>query len=308
MTEQRFSLKGGRNFDLHCVLWLPESKPKAVIQVIHGMTEHMGRYADFAAFMTENSIAVAGFDLRGHGVNPGDSRCASFGEKGWQYSLEDMHCFAEHLDSTLTDVPRFMLGFSLGSFLLREYINVYNDKIAGAVIMGTGHQPGAVLSAMVALVNSQVKKAGIDGTTPLVQKLSFDTYNSKFKPNRTTADWLCADNSELDKYIADPLCRESISAGLFRDLLMAMKGTGSATAYENVDKTVPVMLISGSDDPVGDMGKGVSAVAKAMEKAGIQDKTTLLITGARHDLLHEYAGGQAQSAMTDILQWIEKRI
>ena len=161
---------------------------------------------------------------------------------------------------------------------------------------------------MVAIVNGQVKKAGIDGTTPLVQKLSFDTYNSKFKPNRTTADWLCADNSELDKYIADPLCRESISAGLFRDLLMAMKGTGSATAYENVDKTVPVMLISGSDDPVGDMGKGVSAVAKAMEKAGIQDKTTLLITGARHDLLHEYAGGQAQSAMTDILQWIEKRI
>ena len=89
---------------------------------------------------------------------------------------------------------------------------------------------------------------------------------------------------------------------------MAMKGTGSATAYENVDKTVPVMLISGSDDPVGDMGKGVSAVAKAMEKAGIQDKTTLLIAGARHDLLHEYAGGQAQSAMTYILQWIEKRI
>jgi len=308
LTEQRFSLKGCGDFDLSCVLWLPETKSRAVVQVIHGMTEHIGRYAEFAEFMTGNGIAVAGFDLRGHGVNPGDKNCAAFGENGWQNSLEDIHFFSKHLDSILADSPRFTLGFSLGSFLLREYMNIYSDNMAGAVIMGTGHQPGAMLSVLAAVVNSQIKKSGIDGTTPLVQKLSFGTYNSKFKPNRTKSDWLCADSQQLDEYIADPLCRESISAGLFRDLLLAMKRTGSGSAYKNMDKTIPVLLISGGDDPVGDMGKGVAAVSKAMDKAGFQDKTTLLIPGARHDLLHENAGGQSQAAKAAILQWINERI
>ncbi|MBR4036496.1 MAG: lysophospholipase [Oscillospiraceae bacterium] len=307
MTEHRFTIKGAQGYELHSIMWAPP-QPRAVLQIVHGMTEHMGRYEKLAQYLTDRGIAVTGFDLRGHGVTPGDSRCAAFGEKGWQNSLEDMHLFFEYTESQLPGIPHFILGFSLGSFLLREYIGIYDDTLRGAIIMGTGHQPAPVLGAIIAIVNGQVKKAGIDSSTPLVQQLSFGTYNKKFAPNRTESDWLCSDNRQLDDYIADPLCRESISAGMFRDLLSAMKRTGAKTAYDNVDKTTPVLLISGGDDPVGDMGKGVAAVEKAMEKAGMQNTTTLLIAGARHDLLHEETGGQAETARKVIADWLDKNI
>ncbi|MBQ7841452.1 MAG: alpha/beta hydrolase [Lachnospiraceae bacterium] len=105
-------------------------------------------------------------------------------------------------------------GFSLGSFLLREYLGRYDDEMAGAAILGTGYQPGAILSVMIAIVRGQIKKVGFEKTTPLVKKLSFETYNHKFQPNRTPSDWLCADEAQIDAYLTDPLCRKDISAEL----------------------------------------------------------------------------------------------
>jgi len=244
------------------------------------------------------------FDLRGHGRNPGDPICASFGEGGWESSLEDMHLFHGWLSGKFGGCPHFMLGFSLGSFLLREYLNRYDDRAAGAVILGTGYQPGAVLSVMAAVVNTQIRKAGFDASTPLVRKLSFDTYNRKFAPSRTPSDWLCADDGELDAYLADPLCRENISAGLFRELLCSMKRTGGKNAYENWKKELPVLLLSGEDDPVGDGGKGVMKVKSAMDRAGIGNVTMYLFAGARHDLLHEEASGSGDRARRILTEWM----
>ena len=246
---------------------------KAVLQITHGMTEHIGRYEAFAQYLCSMGIAVAGFDLRGHGKNPGDAEVASFGEGGWAASIEDMRLFYELLEQRLTVVPHYMLGFSLGSFLLREYLTKYPDEgeVAGAIIMGTGHQPGWLLSIMMGIVNGQIKKAGFDKTTDLVRQLSFGTYNQKFKPNRTTADWLCADETDLDKYLADPLVRKDISAGLFWELLGSMKRTGSAYEYDGWDTSIPILLISGQDDPVGDGGKGVQEISRRMKNSGMEN-------------------------------------
>ncbi len=199
-----------------------------------------------------------------------------------------------------------MLGFSLGSFLLREYLTKYpgEGEIAGAIIMGTGHQPGWLLSIMMGIVKGQIKKTGFDKTTDLVRQLSFGTYNQKFKPNRTAADWLCADEVELDKYLADPLVRKDISAGLFWELLGSMKRTGSAFAYDGWDTSLPVLLISGQDDPVGDGGRGVQALYRRMKKSGMENVTLKLFPGARHDLLHEEKNG-AESARKWIADWIK---
>ena len=201
-----------------------------------------------------------------------------------------------------------MLGFSLGSFLLREYLNRYDDSIAGAAILGTGSQPGAVLSLITAVVGTQIRKAGFDNTTPLVRKLSFDTYNQKFAPNRTSSDWLCADEAELDAYLADPLCRESISSGLFCQLLTSMKRTGRRDAYANWNRKTPVLLLSGREDPVGDFAKGTATVMKSMKKSGLQNTEMHLFPGARHDLLHENASGCADQARKFLLDWIQKNI
>ena len=301
MKTETFPFNNGA---LHGMMWIPDDEPKALLQITHGMTEHIGRYAVLGEYLAGHGILTAGFDLRGHGRNPGDVSCASFGEGGWDASLEDMHLFYGYLAERFPGLPHFMLGFSLGSFLLREYPCRYDDPIAGAAILGTGHQPAAILGIMMGVVKSQMKKAGFDGTTPLVKKLSFDTYNSKFKPARTDFDWLCADVEQLDGYISDPLCRSGISAGLFHQLLGSMKRTGWASAYDGWDKSMPVLLLSGEDDPVGDSGKGVIRVKNAMEAGGLVNLTMHLLPGARHDVLHEEVSGCAAQAREMLAIWM----
>ena len=291
---------------LSAVVWLPDDQPKAVLQIAHGMTEHMGRYEEFARSLTQAGIAVCGFDLRGHGKNGDDPEIASFGEDGWQATLEDLRRFYELIRDRFPSLPCFLMGFSLGSFLVRDYLGIYPDGVNGAVIMGTGHQPGWVMAMMKAIIKGEFKKAGFDGTTPLVKQLSFETYNQKFKPNRTESDWLCADQDELDAYIGDPLCRRYISAGLFWQLLDAMKRTGKNSAAATWKKSMPVLLLSGANDPVGNDGKGVKAVYRQLEKSGMTDVTMKLFPTARHDLLHEKSSNAAENAMQTILCWIEK--
>ena len=302
MKAKLFDFTGHKGTVLPGYIWLPDGEVKAVLQIAHGMTEHMGRYEAFAEYLCSMGIAVAGFDLRGHGKNTGDKEVASFGEDGWTASIEDMHLFLELLEQRYPSASHYMLGFSLGSFLLREYLNQYSDGVAGAIIMGTGHQPGWLLSIMMGIVKGQIKKAGFDKTTDLVRQLSFGTYNQKFKPNRTAADWLCADETELDKYLADPLVRKDISAGLFWELLGSMKRSGGTCDYCKL----PVLLISGQDDPVGDGGKGVQTMYKRMKKVGMENVTLKLFSGARHDLLHEEKNG-AEVARKLIGQWIASR-
>lgn len=303
MKTEYFEFTGDHGTKLPAVIWLPDGEVRAVVQVAHGMTEYMGRFEAFAQAMLPRGIAVAGFDLRGHGRNPGNADVASFGEGGWAASIEDMRLFFALLEQRFSGVAHYMLGFSLGSFLLREYLGKYPAGVAGAIIMGTGYQSGWLLSVMMGIVNGQIKKAGFDNTTDLVRQLSFGAYNQKFKPNRTTADWLCADEAELDKYLTDPLVRKDISSGLFRDLLASMKRTGTAGEYDNWDKNLPVLLISGQDDPVGNGGKGVKAIYQRMQKSGMKKVTMQLYPGARHALLHEQSHGAAE-AKALIARWI----
>ena len=306
MRIERYEFEGFGVVRLPAVLWLPDGAPKCVLQITHGMTEHMGRYARFGEDLCQYGIAVAGFDLRGHGENATDPTVASFGPGGWEASIADMRLFYENLQRKMPGLPHYMLGFSLGSFLLREYLSKYPDGIAGSIIAGTGHQPGWLLSIMMGVVNGQIKKAGFNNTTDQVRQLSFGTYNQKFKPNRTTADWLCADEAELDRYLGDPLVRKDISAGLFWELLGSMKRTGTAKAYETWDKDMPIMLIYGGDDPVGDAGKGVVRIYNQMKKAGLQRVELWGIPDARHDVFHEESSGTAELVRHEICDWLEE--
>ena len=306
MRTERFEVQGAGGMKLPSVLFLPDGEPRRILQIAHGMTEHIGRYEAFAGVLTAHGIAVAGYDLRGHGQNPGNPDVASFGENGWEASLEDMHLFFEYLSLRFPGVPHDMLGFSLGSFLLRDYLGRWSAGVSRAIIMGTGHQPALVLSVIMAIVKGQSKKGGFDNTTDLVRKLSFGTYNQKFKPNRTQSDWLCADAAQLDAYLADPLCRRDISSGLFWQLLGAMKRTGSKAACSTWKKELPVLLISGQDDPVGDCGKGVQAVKKMLDAAGMKDVTMRLLPGARHILLDERESGAADEAIRIISDFLKQ--
>ncbi len=299
MKKEQFILNS-----LHTVIWQPEQNVKAILQITHGMTEHMGRYETLATDLCNQGIAVAGFDLRGHGRNPGDPQIASFGVSGWETTIEDMRLFFKELRSRFPEIPHYMLGFSLGSFLLREYLGKYPEDVAGTLIAGTGHQPGWLLAIIMAIVKGEIKKAGFDGTTDLVKQLSFGTYNQKCKPNRTEADWLCNDTESLDQYLADPLVRKNISAGLFWELLGSMKRTGKAESYAGWNKEMPVLLLYGSEDPVGDSGKGVPKLYALMKKAGLQAVECQQFPGARHDIFHEEISGTAENVRHCIADWL----
>ena len=313
MQETEFQFAGAQGTELPARLWLPDGQPRLVLQISHGMTEHSGRYDTLAAALAEHGIACAAFDLRGHGRNPGSRTCADMGPDGWEQSLSDLQRFCERLRESFPGVPLGMLGFSLGSFLLRDALCRGMVAPAGVILAGTGTQPGAVLAVIQAIVRGQLRRAKPGGTTPLVQKLSFGAYNRKFAPNRTRADWLCADEEALDRYCADeealdrycadPLCRPDISAALFLELLSAMRRTGGKRALACWNRC-PILLLSGADDPVGAMGSGVRQLGAAMERAGLPVQTVLL-PGARHDIFHEEAGGAAAQVRSRILRFCE---
>ena len=304
MKRDFFEFNSG-NTTLSAVLWLPESEPTAVLQITHGMTEHIGRYETFAEQMALNGIAVCGFDLRGHGKNGTDEEVASFGTDGWQQALNDMRNFFEEIKKRIPNAPYFMMGFSLGSFLLREYLSLYPTETDGAVIIGTGYQPGWILSIIKAIVKKEWKQSGFDNTTTLVKQLSFETYNQKFKPNETDSDWLCSDEDELFEYIRDPLCKKYISAGLFWQLLDSMKRTGKRKSAARWKKDMPVLLLSGENDPVGNDGKGVKTIYRQLKSQKMTNVSMKLFPNARHDLLHEKQSGNAEEATKTLLHWLK---
>lgn len=276
--------------NLYMKIWEVDS-PVAVLQIAHGMTEHIERYDRFANYLNKHNIIVAGYDLRGHGHNS-NNPVATFKENGWKESIEDIHYFNDYLNQKYPSAPKFILGFSLGSFLVRDYLHDYNDNLNGAIIMGTGTQPSIILSIIMKIVETQIKKNGFDNTTELVQKLSFDTYNSKFKPNKTKFDWLCSDEVELNKYRNDQLCKDSISSGLFHQLLDSMKRNSNSNIYESWNKNIPILLVSGEEDPVGDFKKGVLTLEKEMNK--YLNNVELKLYKGRHDILHEESNQTAE--------------
>lgn len=286
--------------------WSPEGEPKLILQVTHGMTEHMGRYEELALKLAGHGIATAGFDLPGHGRNPGRPDCATFGKDGWMQTLQDIQAFSEQLKNRFPGVPLILMGFSLGSFLVRDYLRTGSEKISGAVLMGTGTQPSLILTGIKKLVEREIKREGFDNTTPLIHKLSFETYNQKFKPAGTDFDWLCSDEQELETYMTDPLRRANISSGLFWQLLDAMQRTGQADACANIPDDFPVLLLSGTDDPVGDFGKGVETVFSLMKKAGMSHVQKELIPHARHDVFHEKQSGAASQATEVLLAFLKQ--
>ena len=308
MKIENFEFIGENNYKLHAVIWLPDEEPKMIIQILHGMTEHMGRYEYLARILTEVGIGVAGFDLRGHGKNEIGMSCASFGEEGWQMTLKEIHEFHKSLKNRFENAKHILFGFSLGAFLAMEYFSIYEkNEFSGGIIMGSGTQPRWILSLIMKIVKKEINKVGFDSTNDVVRQLSFGTYNKNFSPNRTYVDWLCADEEQVDKYIADELCKKDISAGLFYQLLDSMKHMASKDAYKKWNKDMPVLLISGNDDPVGNKGKGVKLVEKSMLRSGLTNVTSKIYLGGRHDILHEEKQGIEKQVCVDIKDWILER-
>lgn len=282
MKEFEFpSLGGGM---LHAYRWEPAGAPVAVVQIIHGIAEHMLRYDEFARYLNERGVLVVAEDHMGHGKSEGTRLYFS---GGWETAAEDCYALLTRTQEEFPNLPYFLFGHSMGSFLTRTILIRHPEApLAGAVICGTGWQPPVVLAAGKTLCAAAKLRVGETGHSKLLTSLMFGTYNNKFKPVRTPNDWICTDPEVVDRYTADPLCGGDATVGLARELMRGLTLIQKQTNLEKMNSKLPVFFIAGHSDPVGAMGKGVEKTAARFRKAGMECVSLHLYPG-RHEILNE---------------------
>ena len=290
---------------IHAVMWIPEGKVRGVILFSHGVTENAERHEELAEYFTERGFVVAANDHLGHGNSYNGKENKMFFDC-WQYLVLDFKSMYDIVKDQYKDVPIFVIGFSMGSFVARDFANLYSHKLAGAVYIGTGYQPKMVTKAMRKIIDMYGKKHGMNKSSDFIKKLAFGTYNDKIKNHKTDFDWICADEAALADYIADSNVSKFVTPGLFREMLQGIENTCDPTNMLGMTRRMPILLMSGSEDPVGDNTKGVKKLAKIFRDEAMRDVTELFYPGARHDILNE--GSVKVKVYYDLENWIEERM
>lgn len=301
-----FPSSTGKN-TIHARKCLPDGKPRAVIQIVHGISEYINRYDDFMLFLANNGFAVAGDDHLGHGQSVTKAgELGFFNEsKGWDYVVADVAKLREIMHEEYSDVPYIFFGHSMGSFLTRTFIIQNPDKYDAAILSGTGHQAKALVYAGLAMGDAVVKLHGPRADGKMLNDIAFGAYNNKIDFPMTDFDWLSRDYENVKKYMADPMCGFVCKASLYRDMLTGIKFVTDQNNIDKMSKEQPIYFMSGDCDPVGDYGKGVDRAYKAFCKAGLHDVTIRLYPGGRHEMLNETNKDQVYQ---DILTWLNAKM
>ena len=301
-----FQSSTGRT-SIHALKCVPDGKPRAVVQIAHGIAEHIERYRPFMEFLANNGFVVAGNDHLGHGKSirvPAEQ--GFFAEKdGWWRVVDDMDKLHDIMSKEYPELPYVLFGHSMGSFLTRTYLIKHPDKYDAVILSGTGHQSPALVLGGNAAASVMAKLNGAMGDGAKLDSLAFGTYLSKIENPRTKFDWLSRDTEQVDKYIADPLCGFVGKIGLYRDMMQGIKFITNEKNIAQMNKEKPVYFMSGDGDPVGDYGKGVERAYKAFCDAGLHDVFMRLYPGGRHEMLNET---NKEQVYQDILNWLNEKI
>ena len=286
--------------------WRPEGEPRGVVQLVHGVAEHVGRYDGFARFLAGQGFLVCGEDHLGHGRTVTDGQYGYFAPRdGWQLLVRDNQQLRRLVGSQHPGVPYFLLGHSMGSFLTRTYLIDYPGDVAGAILSGTGQEAAPLVAFGRGVSSLLCRLRGDRYVSPLVYQLSLGAYNQKFRPNRTSADWISRDEGAVDAYLADPLCTFRPTVGMFRDMMGGLQYIARRDNLSRMDPDTPVRFFSGDQDPVGSMGAGVRKVEAMFRAAGCREVSVRLYPGGRHEMLNEINRAQVWQ---DVLDWLEERL
>ena len=306
MQSETFSFKTDDDKNISAYKWFPDNKSniKGVVQISHGMAEHALRYEDFAGTLVKSDYGVYANDHRGHGKTAGSLNDIGYfaPNNGWSLVVNDMYKLNSIIAKDHPGLPIYLLGHSIGSLLSRSFIIRYGDRLSGVILIGTSGDPGALKYIGILIAKFEMKMKGKKVKSPMLDNLSFGNYNKAFAPNRTRFDWLSRDTSSVDKYVNDPFCGDIFSAGFFYDLLTGIKDIGSFSNIENISKDLPILLLSGEDDPVGNKTRGVLQIYDLYKKAGIEDVNYKFYPGARHEILNEI---NKEEVYLDIIEWLD---
>ena len=285
-------------------IYAPTGEGKGHIHLLHGMAEHQKRYEGFATLLTEAGYYVSSHDHRGHG-DTAELNGQLYGyfadEDGFTRVVQDVDEVLQAVQAQIGAHPITLFGHSMGSFIARRYTQLYSEKLARAIYCGTGtttllHMAGAQLATLL------VKTKGAKTPSHLMNNLSFGSFNKGIKNALTDFDWLCSDEKEVKKYIDDPQCGFVSTNQFFVDLTSGLVEIAKQKEIARIRKDIPILLIAGSDDPVGNYGKGIYQVANSLTKAGIENVSVYLFEEMRHEILNEKNKQQVYDVVT---RWIE---
>lgn len=303
-TEKIASTDSKNN--LNVIIWETEKEPIGVLQIVHGMAEYIDRYDNFAKYMTEHGFNVIGHDHLGHGHSVSDERDYGFfaEENGDKIIIEDMHSVTQYAREKWEELPNFILGHSMGSFCLRQYLTKYSNDVFGAIIMGTGWIPSAAALLGKTIATNTCKSKGSHTVNPLLIKLTLEPYNKPFAPARTNCDWLSRDEKQVDLYVNDKLCGFDFTAGAYKDFFTILEKIAKNRQLIGMRKSLPILITSGSVDPVGGK-KACEKLNAQYKRCGIDDVTLKLWENDRHEILNEL---DKSDVYDYIYNWLKSKI
>lgn len=282
-------------------------KPKAVVQIAHGVGEHAGRYQSIASLLQKQGYEVYANDHRIHGnsVSSKDLLGVYEGQNYFEDAVDDMRELTKIIKEEHPQQKIILFGHSMGSLLSREYVTMYGEDLYALALSGTASFMKGL--GNVGLVGANVTKffRGRKRSSTTLKSLFFTEFNKKFKPNRTKVDWISRDEHQVDLFQADPLRIEDFSISVFIDILKGSKKINQKPTFEATPKNLPIYIFSGDKDPVGEMGTGVKKVAKQYQKVGIKDLTLKIYKGGRHEMLNEI---NKEEVERDFINWLNTRI
>lgn len=274
------------------------------IHILHGMAEHSGRYEKFARVLCAVGYVVTTHDHRGHGITAmRNGKLGFFAEEdGFHRLVEDVYEIVCELHAPYTDVPFILLGHSMGSFIARRFIQLHGELVDRVILCGTGavstlHKVGHYVALSLA------KQFGKDVESPLLNDLSFGHYNKQFPSAKTAYDWICSVDAVVQKFIEDPYCGFIPTNQFFVDLTQGLMEINQKKEIEKIKKNLPILLVSGSEDPVGEQGAGVYHVAAQYHAAGLEEVTVYLFEDMRHEILNE---ANQQMVYQVLLRWLNQ--
>lgn len=295
------------NTDLNGMIWHPSTKkPKAILQVVHGMAEYIERYSPLADYLASNNILVIGHDHLGHGESVDmDDPLHGFFCEGDSASIvvEDTFQITQYAKSRYPETPLFILGHSMGSFVVRNYLKKYSHLVDGAILMGTASRRNDVKFALK--LAKGLNTVSPRTKNPALDKLMFGSYNQTFKPAHSPYSWLSKNPDNVESYEKDDKCGFIFTNNGYYTLLSLVHGATKKHWYNTIQRDLPILIISGEKDPVGNYGKGPRKVALELSDNYFKDVTLRLYNDLRHEILNEK---ESLDVTLDIYDWLSHRL
>jgi alpha-beta hydrolase superfamily lysophospholipase len=300
VTEyQQVILSAADGHDIQVHVWQPSEAPTQVVQILHGLGEHAGRYSRFAAAAAARGCIVYCHDHRGHGEHA--DQLGHFSTKdGWSLLVSDVDTVHGEIVRRHPDLPLTLLAHSMGSYIAQSYLIEHNPKISSLILSASTWPSRPLVLLAAALAKIEGWRLGAHRNSALLQRLGFSDFNKPFQPSRTNSDWLSTDAAEVDTYIADPLCGGPYSAQLWSDLTAGLFGISSDAALRRIQADLPILITGGELDPVGG-DKGMGKLAMHYAQTGHNRLKVKIYPQGRHEMLNELVRDEVTQ---DWLDWI----